>query len=851
MTLRTIPDLIGYAARRYGDRPALAIRRGLRTERWSYRQVAVGATRAARRLRGVGIRPGDRVLILAANSPELVVALLGAWEVGAILVPLDLRTPADVIVRIAEQTEPRLLIADAAPDPADSLADLLRLSPLELAAEEERGRPQRTLPGSGAGQPPRDTDAPPGLAEVVFTSGTTGDPKGVMLTHANILANVRAAREFLPITPGTRLLSLLPLSHMMEQTAGLLTALASGATVYYATSRRSSAILAAFQRHQIGLIVCVPEVLALLLAGIEREVDRSGRRRTWDRLHAVAARLPMVLRPALFRAVHGRLGGHFRMALCGGAPLDAEVWAAWEQLGVTVVQGYGATECAPIVTSNRHDRRLPGVGWPLRDVELRLAPDGEIMVRGPNVTAGYWRSPTLTAASFESGWYRTGDLGTRGPSGTLLLHGRKKDTIVLSDGRNVFPEDVEASLRVDPSIKACVVVGRPRGAGVEVHAVVVPSGDPAEAEAAIRRANARLGPHQHISGWTIWPEPDLPRTPSLKVKRGEVLAALAGERAAAPAVTVTPLGGSLEERACALIARATRRPLDRVRPAADLTLDLGLDSLGRIELAVLLEEELGRSPADEEIASLRTVGDLLAALERGGSRTPPEPLPGWPRGWLVRNVRSLAQDVLLRPLLWGLGRPFAVSGQAHLAGLRGPVLLIANHSSHLDSATVLAALPPTRRQRTAVAAAADYFFTSRPLTLFSTIVLGAFPFHREGPVAASLAHCGDLVDDGWSVLVFPEGTRSRDGSLGAFKPGIGLLARQLGAPVVPIGLIGLHAVLPKGRSLPRPGPIRAVVGEPISVPDGLSIEAASQFLEDVLRRLIANAGNPPAPAARV
>src|SRR5581483_9531763 len=311
--------------------------------------------------------------------------------------------------------------------------------------------------------------------------------------------------------------------------------------------------------------------------------------------------------------------------------------------------------------------------------------------------------------------------------------------------------------------------------------------------AAVRRANGKLGPHQQIVGWSIWPAADFPRTPSLKVKRGEVLAALVAERHDAPAETAPSSGGdSREARVAGLLARATGRAAGQIRPDSDLMLDLGLDSLGRVELAVLLEEELGLSLSDEQVAELRTVADLLAALEEPASTAPPDALPSWPHSAPVVAVRALLQDAVLLLLLRLVERPLRVEGRERLAKLPGPALLIANHASHLDSLTVLATLPRARRRRTAVAAAADYFFTSRGRTLIATLALGAFPFHRTGPVAASLAHCGDLADEGATLLVFPEGTRSVDGTLAPFKPGIGLLARELGLPVVPISLDGVY-----------------------------------------------------------
>lgn len=835
--MKILPDLLFDTERAFGPRPALATRRGLRTDVWTYRDLAEAARAAADRLGAAGVQPGDRVIVLSPNCPELVVSMFGAWLAGAVLVPLDLRTAPDVIERIRQRTDPRLAIT---PTSADGLAGLPARDPFALGSRAPRARDSVSAPER----------APDGLAEIIFTSGTTGAPKGVMLTHANILANVDQSLDALPFQTGQRLLSLLPLSHMLEQTCGLLAPLKTGATVFYVTSRRSTAILAAMQRHQIGVLIGVPEVLKLLLAGIEREVDRRGKRAIWEKMLSLAERLPMEARPKLFGSVHRRFGGNLRQVVCGGAALDPDLWHTWELLGVRVSQGYGATECAPVIATNRLHRRLPAcVGWPLRDLELRLAPDGEILVRGPNVMPGYWRDPEATAAAFDDGWYRTGDVGAWGSQGELRLMGRKKEMIVLEDGRNVFPLDLEVELARDPAIKDCVVIGKPRRhGGEEVHAVVIPAGDEAEAAAAVRRANGRLGSQQQIGGFTIWREPDFPRTPSLKVKRRDVLAAVerpSGE--AAVPTTSAAIGDRPEDRLRGLLARASGRPLAEVRLDSDISLDLGLDSLARVELAVLLEEELGRSLPDEEMAVQRTVADLLAALERGGSLGVTGPLPAWPRRVPARFARALIQDAVLLPLWRRVVRPRRVEGLERLQRLRGPALLIANHSSHLDSVSVLALLPPDRRRRTAVAAAADYFFEQAPTALFSAAVLGAFPFHRQGPISSSLAHCGDLADAGYSILIFPEGTRSPNGRLQPFKQGIGLLARELGLPVIPIHLDGLHAILPKGRTWPRPGPLRARVGEPLQLSRELSNAEATEALETAMRRLAGELVDPPGP----
>jgi long-chain acyl-CoA synthetase len=834
--MQRLPEVLLMAERRFGTRPALAIRRGLRTEVWSYRDLADAARAAAVRLVAAGLRPGDRALVLAPNSPELVISMFGVWLAGGVLVPIDLRTPPDVVAGLRQRSEPRLLLTNSSEPGGTALAPE-GLPTLRVSAVAQRGETHAT---------PCVDDATLGgneIAELVFTSGTTGSPKGVILTHANILANVQAALDTLPIAAGERLLSLLPLSHMLEQTAGLFAPLAAGATIFYSQTLRSSAVQVAMQRHRVGLLVCVPEILRLLLGGIEREVERSGKQQRWRTLLQLAERLPMPVRAALFAPVHRRLGGHLRLVLCGGAALSPDVWQTWECLGVRVIQGYGATECAPIVTSNRLDERLPGaVGWPVKGVDLRIAADGEVQVRGANVTPGYWRDGPATAAAFDNGWYLTGDLGRLGAHGELQLLGRKKDMIVLPDGRNVFPQDVEGALKRQPGIRDCVVVGKPRAdGGEEVHAVIILSeASPDEAAtAAVRAANAQLAPPQRVSGMTVWPEADFPRTPSLKIKRADVLAVVTRARTASR-VTTPPVGESLEARVVRLVAFATHRSPADLPLDADLALDLGVDSLTRVELAVMVEEAFGQALSDEDMASLHTVRQLIGALQHGteGGAAGSTPLPTWPRQGLVPPLRSALQELILFPLLGLVCRPRYVAGKSRIDGLSEPVLLIANHTSHLDAPSVLSLLGRSHRERTAVAAAADYFFRGVGRSLIASVALGAFPFHREGPVAASLSHCGDLVDDGYSVLIFPEGTRSPDGRLQPFKTGIGLLARELGVPVVPVAIDGLHAILPKGRTLPRPGPVRIVVGEPVQLDPGMSNAEVAALLEAYVRDLL-------------
>ncbi|MCX6020805.1 MAG: AMP-binding protein, partial [Chloroflexi bacterium] len=414
----------------------------------------------------------------------------------------------DFVAAIMTTTRARLLLAGAA-QRGSAPADLAVLGVDEFAAAS-----------AGAFQPVEIT--PDDLAEVVFTSGSTSAPKGVMLTHGNIIADVNGAAGVITCVPEYVVLSVLPLSHMFEQTVGLCQPLLGGSSIVYLPALQPAAIFRAFEREGITCMLVVPQVLTLFLRGIEREADRQGKRRAFELLLKAAAYLPMSLRRRLFPAVHQKLGGRLLFFVSGGAYLDPQLQRRWERLGVKVVQGYGATEAAPIIAGNNLNRRVEGsVGAPLAGVEVRLAPDGEILARGANIMRGYWENPALTAEALRDGWYHTGDLGEWDAKGNLYLRGRKKSMIVLANGLNVHPEDVEQVLTQDQRVKEAVVLGMPKDGGVEVHAVLLLA-HPDDAADVVRAANRRLASHQAIRGSTVWREADFPRTHTMKVKRSEV-----------------------------------------------------------------------------------------------------------------------------------------------------------------------------------------------------------------------------------------------------------------------------------------------------------------------------------------
>ncbi len=544
---RTLVGLLESAVARYGDRPALGLRNDDGTTTWwTYRELDRRSRLAAWRLRSRGLRPGDRLLTWSPSAPELAATYFGAMRAGVILVPLDLRMAPDAIRRIAERSAARQLAVGTgrdAPDPADADLDLLPVTTTaDLCAEPGAG-----MPADWAAQV-HGWDRP-GLDDpylLVYTSGTTGTPKGVTLTHRNTVAGVDGFHLIVPDIE-YRIVSLLPLSHLFEQAIGLYLLLDLGASILYVRSRNPRVIFEAFRDHRVTGMIVVPQILDLFWGGLEREIEKRGQAAQFARARQIARLLPLGLRRRLFRRIHEQIGGSLRLFVSAGAFLAPSVQHAWEDLGVVVMQGYGATETGSGACTTWKDHPAGTVGWPIPGVEMRIAGDGEVQFRGPTVTSGYWEDPEATAAAFTAdGFYRSGDLGHLDPKGRLVLHGRKKDMIVLPNGFNVFPEDIENALRVAGIRESVVLETEPGrieaivlapttlervatgGAAASITGALATGVDldraRSEVDRAVRAANATLGVNARIAAWRFWPDTDFPRTHTLKVRRDQVRA---------------------------------------------------------------------------------------------------------------------------------------------------------------------------------------------------------------------------------------------------------------------------------------------------------------------------------------
>lgn len=546
--METLLDLLDRSVARFGDDTALGLRGDDGASvAWTYRELDRRSRIAAWRLHERGLEPGDRVLTWSGSTPDLPAAYFGAIRARLVIVPLDLRMSSKAIHAIVDRSGAKHLLVGTgrdAPDPSEAGLELFPTTTLDAlcAAPDDTFPPDWEVRVSDWPRP-----RPEDVFDLIFTSGTTGTPKGVMLAHDNVIATIKTFDNILPPIRH-RIVSLLPLSHLLEQGVGLFYALSVGANVLYVRSRNPRVIFDAIRTHRVTSMIVVPQVLDLFWSAIEREADKSGRRATFDRLRAIARRLPVALRRIVFRSVHTQFGGGLRLLVSSGAYLPPTLQQAWEDLGITVIQGYGSTETGSGTCTTLSDHGLGTVGRPPPPVEMRLTDDGEVLFRGPTMFKGYWMDPEATAAVFDAdGWYHTGDLGRLDDAGRLILHGRKKDMIVLPNGFNVFPEDIENALR-DVGIKDAVVLETDPGRieavllAPESSAASDPAVDAANRAtigAAVKAANVTLGSQQRIAGWRLWPEADFPRTHTLKVRRNEV-------RAWARAAAETSTGGPPE-----------------------------------------------------------------------------------------------------------------------------------------------------------------------------------------------------------------------------------------------------------------------------------------------------------------
>jgi long-chain acyl-CoA synthetase len=845
-------------SRAHREERAYGQRCGYRMEWFTYGDVLEMALRFAGDLEARGIGKGERVMLWGENCAEWVAAFFGCVLRGVVVVPMDDGASAEFAARVSRQVEARLWVCSRRHAP-ESVAGSVPVVVLEevkipaLSLQKAQGRGRGTL----------DPDVTVGrddILQIVFTSGTTAEPKGVVITHGNVLANIAPLEQEMQrylkyerwVHP-VRFLNLLPLSHVFGQFLGMFLPPLLGGTAIFQEELGPSEIVNTIRRERVSVVVSVPRVLQSLKQKIERDLEDGGKLAEFRRRFRVSEGKHFLHRWWIFRSIRRKFGWKFWAFICGGAALDAETEQFWDRLGYAAIQGYGLTETTSLISVNHPFKLGKGsIGKVLPGRDVKLADDGEILIRGGGVAAGYWDGgrPTAGGVTDKDGWYRTGDVGALDDAGNLYFKGRKKEVIVTPGGLNIYPDDLEAALRRQTEVKDCVVVGIERGGNAEPCAVVILRNDVrgyASVAGVVERANQSLAEFQRMRMWVEWPQEDFPRTNTQKPRRN-LIAEFAAKEILRPGGKSASAG---ESPVAELIGRITGRSVGGLDAGAALDSDLGLSSLDRVELISALEDRYQVDLSETRFSAARTVGDVERML-RGEVRPRAEyHYPRWVLRWPVTWARWLAYYLLMRPAMILLGWP-RIEGRENLRGWSGPLLIVCNHIDDVDVGFVQTALPARLRNRIATAAGGEALEALRTpaasrgwfLRIYDRVqwvlgvsLLNLFPLPREAGFRQSFAYAGEAVDRGYSVLVFPEGRHTGDGKMNPFRAGIGLLANNLGIPVLPMRIHGLFELKQAGKKFAAPGKISVRIGQPMKFAPGSDPAQIAQELHSAVGAL--------------
>jgi long-chain acyl-CoA synthetase len=797
---------------------AVVYRCGYRMERWSYARILAEACRFARELEERGIGRGDAVLLWGEASAPWIVAFFGCVLRGAVVVPIDEISTAEFASKVAREMNARLVVKSRKMTQVE-----LGIASLTLETLSENLAHHSASPYSSPNLTREDT------LEVIFTSGTTAEPQGVVISHGNVLANVEPIegeiRNYLryeQFVHPLRFLNLLPMSHIFGQLLGLFIPPLLGGTTVFTDSMKPSELIETIRRERVSVLVAVPRLIESLQREIEHGLEVRNQLEKFRRAFILSENEHFLRRWWRFRWIRRRFGWKFWAIISGGAALPAAVETFWNRIGYAVVQGYGMTETTSLISLNHPFRLGKGsIGKPFPGMEIRMDENGEILVRGENIAKYYHRGKELQAMVGQDGWFHTGDLASVGQDGRLYFKGRRKNVLVTSAGMNVYPEDLEAALRAHNGVRDCVVIGIERDGNEEPCAVLLLVGQGEDGAAIVERANKTLAEYQQIRQWFEWPEPDFPRTPTQKplMKRiREVAQAKAGLQPAPPERSTL----------AAMVERITGSAIASSSPTV-LETPLNLNSLDRVELLSNIEDRYQVDLSEVKFSQASTMGELEKLLREAQITSTEQVFPRWPQHWLITSIRLAVYHLLLLPATYLLAAP-RVKGRDNLQGLRGPVIVISNHVTHVDIGWILAALPLRFRCRLATAMRGERLmemrrpavgvnlitrFTERLSYFLVLMFFNVFPLPREAGFSKSFAFAGDLADRKWSILVFPEGYTSEDGHIAPFRSGIGLLATRTNLPVVPIRIDGLFALKKANRKIARPGDVCVTIGKPL------------------------------------
>jgi long-chain acyl-CoA synthetase len=898
----TFYDRFVECSNRWPQSPALELQRHDQIESCTYGELRRMAESVGRWITENGLERGARLALFADNHPRWVAAYLGTIAAGRVVVPLDTALHADQLAKLLQDSGASLLFCDVKhlPVAQEALASvqlkLLVIDPENLADEADK-KFAGSLPQTFAAGP-RDfrpaESQPDDLACLLYTSGTTADPKGVMLTHANFLGEVEAVFNWVDIGPGDALLGVLPMFHVLAQMANLLLPLVKGSRVVYLETLNTTELLRALQERGITAFAVVPQFFYLIHDRIFQELAKRGA--ATQKIFAGLLSLNRTLRKVginggriFFGKVHQTFGEKMRYLVTGGSRFDPDIARDFRDLGIDVLQAYGLTETTAAVFANSPTNNVIGsVGQAMKGVEAKIVdpqppedggpPVGEVALRGAVVMKGYWNRPDATAAVLRHGWFFTGDLGYFDSHNNLFLTGRKKEVIVLSNGKNVYPEEIEAHYLKSPFIKEIAVLGlegKASEGGDRLHAVIVPNFDVlrqrkvVNAKEVIRfdieGLSQQIASTKRIGSYEIWQD-DLPRTTTRKIKRFEVEKRVKANqtRRAPGAVGDLPAEKPLTadetswldqpdaQRALKIVREASRSAPQTLRPTLNLELDLGLDSMQRVELLSKLEEDLGGNVDEAQLVGIYTVRDLVdavlqsAASGAGGKRAA---FAGW-KAILAEEptdpeVLALAHSQPANETFWYLISRMLqlvsrdlfhlrVNGLENLPS-KGPFILSSNHQSYIDPVILCSVLPEAILRNTFAVGTSEIFgqgFMRRLARRLRVIVVdpdaNLVPAMRAG--AFGLRH-------GKVLILYPEGERSIDGTPRIFKKGAAILSIHMQVPIVPIAIDGFYEAWPRGKAFfQKLAPLKIEFGSPLlPPPESGASEAAYDKLTSELK----------------
>ena len=856
MVKKVIPEIFLKSAGEYKDNIAF----NYFDQEWKsikYRELLSNTKAIASWLINSGIQKGDRVAVHSENRPEWCTAYLALSLSGGIGVPIDVQLGPNEIKNLLDDSGAKVIFHSSKTE--ENVTKALKQSGKPQVVQINFDSPDfnKILQTPDIGKYPDISEED--IASIIYTSGTTGKPKGVMLTHKNFCSDADALIEAGILSHDDSVISVLPLHHTYPFLGNCILPVFLGTAITYPQSLKGPDLMAAMRDFGVTMLVSVPQLLELIRNGIFNKIRQlpGPLPKIMFRILNISGTLrrkfDINLGKVVFKSVHRSLGEKFRFSACGGAKLDPQVMKDLEALGLTILEGYGLTETSPVVAFNPIEKRKPAsVGKPLPSAEIKIIDpesgkemgimrEGEIIIRGPMVMKGYYKNPEATSDVLKDGWFHSGDLGYIDNDGYIFITGRIKEVIVLSSGKNIYPDEVEKQYLKIPLIKEICVMGLEEKGMIEsLQAVIVPDTEYAKTaqishmqEALkweINNASTHLPSYMRLKGYTLYPEP-LPRTPLGKLRRFMVKDLLQAkdkeqrEKSEDQSLIQDEIGGKVAE-----CIRPLLKEKIPIQATDNLELDLGLDSLAKIELVVMLEKVFSMKLPETLTAEAQTVAELIVRIKEydsGGTRSVNK-MPAWKDILATeppfddRKKVGFHHNSFDRLIIFmGLQLVKIVSKiffSLKTEGLdnipaQGPYIITPNHASYLDAFAVVSGMP-SKTFRDLYTLGIQKYFTGKAGKSFARLA-NVIPIDQEKYLNKALQMSSYVLRNGKSLLIFPEGGRSFDGELMEFKKGVGILAIELNIPVIPAYIEGSFEALPRSATWPKFRQIKVAFGKPL------------------------------------